>query len=159
MKEKHIQNEELVFNMIQGQIGYDFKNLDLLKQAFVRRSYSEENGGESNEVLEFIGDKVLVVTADNARQVEYGQSVYYFTEEKCEKLEADIAYARKNGYTILFFCHVGLSSLDKSFMANGRMYDLITSNADVINVLFESRWGSECCSPRSPGGLPHAPDP
>ena len=61
MKEKHIQNEELVFNMIQGQIGYDFKNLDLLKQAFVRRSYTEENGGEDNEVLEFIGDKVLDV--------------------------------------------------------------------------------------------------
>ncbi len=83
-----------------------------------------------------VGDKVLVVTADNARQVEYGQSVYYFTEEKCEKLEADIEYARKNGYTILFFCHVGLSSLDKSFMANGQMYDLITSNADVIKGCF-----------------------
>ena len=44
---------------IQDQIGYRFKNLDLLRQAFVRRSYSEENGGENNEVLEFIGDKVL----------------------------------------------------------------------------------------------------
>ena len=45
--------------MIQGQIGYRFKNPDLLQQAFVRRSYSKENGGENNEVLEFIGDKVL----------------------------------------------------------------------------------------------------
>lgn len=52
-------NEELVFNMVQGQIGYEFKNLDLLKQAFIRRSYTEENGGENNEVLEFIGDKAL----------------------------------------------------------------------------------------------------
>ena len=51
--------EELVFKMVQGQIGYEFKNLDLLKQAFVRRSYTSENGGENNEVLEFIGDKVL----------------------------------------------------------------------------------------------------
>lgn len=51
--------EELVFKMIQGQIGYDFKNPDLLRQAFVRRSYTEENGGENNEVLEFIGDKAL----------------------------------------------------------------------------------------------------
>ena len=39
--------------------GYKFKNLDLLRQAFVRKSYSKENGGENNEVLEFIGDKVL----------------------------------------------------------------------------------------------------
>lgn len=52
-------DEKLVFNMVQGQIGYDFKNLDLLKQAFVRRSYTEEYGGENNEVLEFIGDKAL----------------------------------------------------------------------------------------------------
>ena len=44
---------------IQDQFGYKFRNLDLLRQAFTRRSYSEENGGENNEVLEFIGDKVL----------------------------------------------------------------------------------------------------
>lgn len=52
-------DKELVWKMIQGQIGYEFKNLDLLKQAFTRRSYTSENGGENNEVLEFIGDKAL----------------------------------------------------------------------------------------------------
>ena len=51
--------EQNDFIFIQNQIGYKFKNLDLLQQAFVRRSYSQENGGENNEVLEFIGDKVL----------------------------------------------------------------------------------------------------
>ena len=30
--------KELVWKMVQGQIGYDFKNLDLLQQAFTRRS-------------------------------------------------------------------------------------------------------------------------
>lgn len=59
MQKKHLENEELVFNMVQGQIGYDFKNLSLLKQAFTRKSYTEEHGGENNEVLEFIGDKAL----------------------------------------------------------------------------------------------------
>lgn len=44
---------------IQDQIGYEFLNTDLLKQAFVRKSFSNENGGQNNEVLEFIGDKVL----------------------------------------------------------------------------------------------------
>ncbi len=52
-----MEQNDLMF--IQSQIGYDFKNLDLLQQAFVRCSYSQENGGENNEVLEFIGDKVL----------------------------------------------------------------------------------------------------
>lgn len=45
--------------VIEARIGYSFKNSDLLQQAFVRRSYARENGGEDNEVLEFIGDKVL----------------------------------------------------------------------------------------------------
>lgn len=46
--------------MIQEIVGgYKFKNLDLLQQAFIRKSYSQEYGGENNEVLEFIGDKML----------------------------------------------------------------------------------------------------
>ena len=52
-----MKNEDLEF--IQEQIGYEFNNLNLLQQAFTRRSYSQEHGGENNEVLEFIGDKVL----------------------------------------------------------------------------------------------------
>lgn len=44
---------------VQSQISYWFDNIDLLFQAFTRRSYSQENGGENNEVLEFIGDGVL----------------------------------------------------------------------------------------------------
>lgn len=52
-------DKKLVWKMVQGQIGYEFKNQDLLKQAFTRRSYTAENGGENNEVLEFIGDKAL----------------------------------------------------------------------------------------------------
>ena len=44
---------------VERQIEYTFENTDLLFQAFTRRSYSQENGGENNEILEFIGDRVL----------------------------------------------------------------------------------------------------
>lgn len=44
---------------IENALGYHFHNQALLQQAFIRRSYSEENGGQNNEVLEFIGDKAL----------------------------------------------------------------------------------------------------
>ena len=47
------------FVTVQNRIDYRFKNKDLLHQAFTRKSYAEENGGCDNEVLEFIGDKVL----------------------------------------------------------------------------------------------------
>ncbi|MBE6623017.1 MAG: hypothetical protein E7621_02390 [Ruminococcaceae bacterium] len=83
-----------------------------------------------------VGGKVLVVTADNARAVEYGNWTYYFTKDKCELLRADIEYARKNGYIILFFCHVGLTLLDKTVEANGEMLDIIKTNSDVIKGCF-----------------------
>ena len=53
-----MNNETLEF--IQEQIEYRFRNEKLLRQAFTRKSYSEEhNGAYHNEVLEFYGDKVL----------------------------------------------------------------------------------------------------
>ena len=67
--------KELVWLMVQGQIGYNFKNLDLLKQAFTRRSYTEENGSENNEVLEFIGDKALDYVVVKLLIEKYGHSV------------------------------------------------------------------------------------
>lgn len=64
--------KEFVWKMVQGQIGYEFKNLDLLKQAFTRRSYTAENGGENNEVLEFIGDKALDFAVTKLLIQKYG---------------------------------------------------------------------------------------
>ncbi len=44
---------------IEEIIGYEFTNKKMLYQAFTRSSYSNENGGQNNEVLEFIGDKAI----------------------------------------------------------------------------------------------------
>lgn len=57
---------------IQNLIGYNFKNQDLLIQAFTRKSYSRENGGEDNEVLEFIGDKALDLIIVKLLSEKYG---------------------------------------------------------------------------------------
>lgn len=52
----------------ESRIGINFRDKDLLKQAFVHRSYINENRGaklEHNERLEFLGDAVLqLVTTD-----------------------------------------------------------------------------------------------
>ncbi len=63
---------------IEKTIGYEFDNIDLLQQAFVRRSYSIENGGQNNEVLEFIGDKALDLAVIRIMMERFGQ----ITEEK-----------------------------------------------------------------------------
>lgn len=56
---RRLKMDEKDLKRIQEQIGYQFKNPALLKQAFTRSSYAKENGGEDNEVLEFLGDNVL----------------------------------------------------------------------------------------------------
>lgn len=44
---------------IEKSIGYTFKNRELLKKALTHTSYAYENGIESNEKLEFLGDSIL----------------------------------------------------------------------------------------------------
>ena len=64
--------DEKEIKFIQDQIGYTFKNQELLVQAFTRRSYSMENGGQDNEVLEFIGDKALDFVVVKQLSEEFG---------------------------------------------------------------------------------------
>lgn len=50
------------FGVFEKSIGMEFKNKELLKQAFIHRSYLNENRSiklEHNERLEFLGDAVL----------------------------------------------------------------------------------------------------
>ncbi|MBD5085918.1 MAG: hypothetical protein HDT32_00855 [Clostridiales bacterium] len=76
-------------NQIEQIIGYVFKNKYLLQQAFIRKSYSSENGGQDNEVIELIGDNALglavvrimmkkfgMITEDEERSPRYFQTKY-----------------------------------------------------------------------------------
>lgn len=62
--------------VVQNQIGYEFKNPLLLRQAFVRKSYSSENDGENNEVLEFVGDTVLSAAVMRYLTTKYGNDLH-----------------------------------------------------------------------------------
>lgn len=49
-------------SVVESQLGYEFQNKKLLKQAFIHRSYFNEHRGdveEHNERLEFLGDSIL----------------------------------------------------------------------------------------------------
>ena len=55
-------------NRFEKEIGVNFNNKGLLKQAFIHRSYMNENKGEGlehNERLEFLGDAVLELVVTN----------------------------------------------------------------------------------------------
>lgn len=54
---------------LEKQIGYTFKNKELLKTALTHTSYAYENNVQSNEKLEFLGDSIL----------EFVSSVFLYT--------------------------------------------------------------------------------
>ena len=86
---------ELAYNAIQAQTGHIFKNRELLKQALTRKSYSEENGGENNEVLEFIGDKVLDYAVVRYLSEYYGS----FTDDgsyHCDLTEGELTELKRS---------------------------------------------------------------
>ena len=50
---------------LEKEIGYEFKNKELLKNALTHTSYAYEHEIESNEKLEFLGDSILEFVSSN----------------------------------------------------------------------------------------------
>ena len=75
---------------IEQNIGYTFKNKDLLKTALTHTSYAHENKVESNEKLEFLGDSILeFVTSNylynNYKKLKEGEMTKVRASVVCEK--------------------------------------------------------------------------
>ena len=65
------------WDTFENSIGVQFKNRDLLAQAFIHRSFLNENprtGLEHNERLEFLGDAVLELAVTDYLYREYPES-------------------------------------------------------------------------------------
>ena len=131
-----MNNETLKF--IQEQIGYTFKNSDLLQQAFVRRSYSKENGGEDNEVLEFIGDKALDLIVVKLLTEKYGafSEDYddYDPREDCNEFVSDFREGKLTEIKKKLVCREMLSSRIRMY---GFQYELIMGKSDIEQQIFE----------------------
>ena len=83
MKDLHDYLDE-----VQDKIDYWFDNLDLLFQAFTRSSYSAEHGGENNEMLEFVGDRVLDYYVTKIMVERYGYTksqLNYYNENEADQ--------------------------------------------------------------------------
>lgn len=141
------------FEIIQNRIGHTFKNLDLLQQAFVRKSYAKENGGEDNEVLEFIGDKVLDIVIVRLLTDKYG---YYchdcddfdkendFDEFCCEKNEGQLTALKKSLVEKKTLASV-IDSLELNnylIMGKGDEKNGVQNEASVMEDLFEAIIGA-----------------
>ena len=131
-----MNNETLKF--IQGQIGYVFKNSDLLQQAFVRRSYSKENGGEDNEVLEFIGDKALDLVIVKLLAEKYGSYAEdyddYNPHEDCNEFVSNFREGKLTEIKKKLVCREMLSSRIRMY---GFQYELIMGKSDIEQQISE----------------------
>ena len=146
-----MEKKDLIF--IQDQIGYNFQNTDLLQQAFIRRSYSKENGGEDNEILEFIGDKVLDLIVVKLLTEKYGCFISdyedfnpdeEFDEFVCNKNEAELTNLKKKlvqKKTLADRINV-LDLADYLIMGNGDIQNNINKEISVKEDLFEAIIGA-----------------
>ena len=123
---------------IQSRVGHTFHNPDLLQQAFIRKTYAKENGGEDNEVLEFIGDKVLDIVVVKFLIDEFG----YLTSD-CDDYDVDSDYNE-------FCCEYSesrLTELKKKLVEKKTLAEridklefadyLILGKGDIKNKVFE----------------------
>ena len=131
----------LLINMVQGQVGYIFKNPDLLLQAFTRSSYARENGGEDNEVLEFIGDKALDLAVVKLLVSQYGETQNTFT---CSLDEGELT-RRKSRMVQKANLARRLEKLgftDFLMMGNGDVQNDVAQERSVKEDLFEAIVGA-----------------
>lgn len=146
-----MEQKNLAF--IQDQIGYNFQNTDLLQQAFIRRSYSKEYGGEDNEVLEFIGDKVLDLIVVKLLAEKYGCFISdyedfdpdeEFDEFTCSETEAGLTELKKKlvqKKTLSDRIDI-LGLADYLIMGNGDVQNNINQEMSVKEDLFEAIIGA-----------------
>ena len=146
-----MKNEILEF--IQEQIGYKFRNSDLLQQAFIRRSYSKENGGEDNEVLEFIGDTVLDYILVKLLVKKYGSFAEeyenYNYHEDCNEFISEYGEGKLTEIKKKLVCREMLSSRIRMFgfqhllkMGNSDIEQKVQENESVQEDLFEAIIGA-----------------
>ena len=92
--------------ILEENIGYKFKNLNLLKQALTHTSYAYENNLQSNEKLEFLGDSILEFVSS-----EYLYEKYFNLKEgEMTKVRASVV------------CEESLSKIAKSHNFSDFLY-------------------------------------
>ena len=97
---------------LEKNIGYTFKNKELLKKALTHTSYAYENNIESNEKLEFLGDSILEFISSKYIYSKYPN----LKEGEMTKVRADVV-CEKSLYKVALkhnfsdFLYIGKSQI------------------------------------------------
>lgn len=125
---------------VQKKIGYWFDNESLLLQAFTRSSYSSQHGGENNEVLEFLGDRVLDFYVVKVISDRFGfvksQSDYYDEENDLDEY-CIVAHKNEADFTELKKQIVSNETLAKTIDKLGLFKYMYLGDTDLENPKFK----------------------
>ena len=91
-----------IMKSLEENIGYTFKNKELLKRALTHTSYAYEKGVQSNEKLEFLGDSILefissIYIYQNYPTLKEGEMTKVRATVVCEKSLHKVALANDFG--------------------------------------------------------------
>ena len=120
----------------QEEIGYKFKNINLLQTALTHTSYANENKKESNEKLEFLGDAILEFIVSNYLFRNYHQ----LKEGTMTKVRATVV-CEKSLYQVALKYNFGdmlyLGKSEKKSGGNQKAAILADSVEAVIAAIYE----------------------
>lgn len=129
------------FAKFEKQIGITFKNKDVLKQAFVHRSYLNENaklGMGHNERLEFLGDAVLELIVTDFLYTNYpdkaeGELTAYRSALVNATIIGEVALELSIGEYLL------LSKGETRDIGKARTYILANTFEAVVGAIYEDQ--------------------
>ena len=122
-------------SILEKNIGYKFKNVDLLKKALTHTSYAYENKVESNEKLEFLGDSILEFLSskyiyNNYPNLKEGEMTKVRATVVCEESLYKIA----NKHNFSDFLYVGKS--EKIHQGNRKVAIMADSVEALIAAIY-----------------------
>lgn len=114
---------------LMKDIGYNFKNTDYLKTALTHSSYANENGVESYERLEFLGDSILSFVVST----HLYESDKVFQEGDMSKIRASIVCERS-----LDECSRRLNIGEKLILSKGEELTGGRTRPSILADVFEA---------------------
>lgn len=139
-------NQVVDFSKLEENLGIEFRDKNLLAQAFCHRSYLNENPGnmlENNERLEFLGDAVLELVITEYLYQQYPQK----SEGDLTNWRAALVNAKmlsRIAKKINFNDFILLSHGEKKEEGKARQYILANTFEAFIGALYLDR-GYEIC--------------
>ncbi|MBQ8384928.1 MAG: hypothetical protein IJX45_06845 [Spirochaetaceae bacterium] len=128
---------------VQSAIGYTFKNLRLLDQAFTRKSYATENPGTlDNEVLEFYGDRVLDLYVTRMMYQEFSSLTNRGMESKMSEGELSKIRSSFVNKETLARCIQSFEFQQYLYLGKSDIINEVQKNPSVQEDLFEAILGA-----------------